>query len=134
MAKYIKNDVVSMDWNAEHFYESRMRGFIAAAHVYKTPDGDVPVVFQDKNIFILIDPEEGTAVSIDEVKDMVKTCFDGEMDISEYYEDCYVLLGIASVDEEDIAESYGLTKEDIKDINNRVQDLMGYWEIVEFTM
>lgn len=132
--KLIKNDVVSMDWNAEHFYESRARGFIAAVNVYETSKGTVPVIFQDKKIFLLIDPDTAKPASADEIKGAIKDCFKEGIDIEDAFEDSYVELGICSVDDEDIAESYGLTEADIDDINNRIDDLMPYWEIVEEDM
>ena len=122
-----------MNWKADHFFESRTAGFIAAVNVYNTEQGEVPVVFQDKHIFLLIDPDEGIPATVKEIQNALKECLEESLEVSDAFEDCYVELGFESVDEEDIAMSYGLTDEDIQDINKRIQDLSGYWVIVEDT-
>lgn len=134
MRKLIKNDVVKMDWDADTFFESRDYGFIAAVNVYETPKGSVPVIFQDNKIYLLYDAEEGDLASLDDIKSVIKDCFDTGDDVEDRYYASYIELGIATVDNEDIANSYGLTDEDISDINQRIMDLSPYWEIEETPM
>lgn len=134
MKRVIKNDVVKMVWNADCFYESRKRGFIAAVNVYDTVNGAVPVVFQDKVAFILIDTDTGKPACIEDIGNVIKDCFKEDLDISDALEDSYIELGVGFVTEEDIAEMYGLSEEDISDINDRIDDLMPYWELIETPM
>lgn len=134
MRKLIKNEVVKMDWDADTFFESRDCGFIAAVNVYETTKGSVPVIFQDNKIYLLYDAEEGDLASLDDIKFVIKDCFDTGEDVEDRYYDSYIELGIATVDNEDIANSYGLTNEDISDINQRIMDLSPYWEIEETPM
>lgn len=134
MKKIIKNDIVTMDWDADLFFESRKRGFIAAVNVYETSKGSVPVIFQDNKIFLLIDPDTVKPASVEDISGAIKDCFKENLDIEDAFEDSYVELGIGSVDEEDIANNYGLSDEDIADINKRLRDLSAYWEVVEEAM
>lgn len=127
----IKNDIVKMDWVAEHFFESKSQGFIAAVHVYDTPQGEVSVVFQDKVIFLLIDSDTAKPASAEDIRDALRMCFKESLLVEEAFEDSYVELGVGGIDEEDIAFEYGLSDEDIKDINRRYDDLSPYWEIIE---
>lgn len=131
MKKVIKNDVVSMEWLADNFFESRNAGFIAAVNVYETEKGSVSVIFKDKKAFFLIDSETATPASAKDISDAIIDCFKDEVELEDEFEDCYVELGNCIVTEEDIAHNYGLTDEDIADINNRLDDLSGYWEVVE---
>lgn len=124
--KYIKNDVVKMDWDAATFYESRKNGFMAAVHVYETRNGVVPVMFKDWHAFLLIDTENGKPATSDELAAALKDCFDNDMNIEEAYEECYVEL-----DDEGTAAYYGLTSEDLVDIEQRLKDLSGYWYTIE---
>lgn len=133
--KVIKNGIVKMQWNAEHFFESKKSGFVAAVNVYKTAEGeDVPVVFQDQKIFLLIDPDIMKPASVEDIKNVIKDCFKEGLDIESELEDSYVELGVCSVDYEDNARYYGLTDADIADINNRCDDLAPYWEVTEIGM
>lgn len=134
MKKLIKNGIVNMDWNADTFYESKDYGFVAAVNVYETDKGSVPVVFQDNKIFLLYDAEAGDLASLDDIKAVVKDCFDTGEDAEDRYCESYIEMGIGSVDNEDVAYNYGLSADDIDDINHRVADLAPYWEIDEVPM
>lgn len=132
----IQNDVVSMDWEATHFFETK-KGFYAAFHVYETENGDVPVCFQDQVAYILLDEDRDYAPADPEKLTQLITQMYKEGEIPEdMYPDTYLELGRVMVDGEgaDLAMSKGLTAEDIKDINDRLNDLSGYWAIVEEPM
>lgn len=131
MKKLIKNDIVKMDWDADAFFESRSRGFVAAVNVYKTSEGPVPVVFQDKKIFILLDPDTVEPTTLEDITQVIKDCYKDNIDLEDAFPESYVELGVGVVLDEDVANQYGLTDADIADINNRIDDLMPYWEIVE---
>lgn len=131
MKRVIKNGIVSMTWDADYFFESNRSGFYAAINVYKTEKGDVPVVFEDNNIFMLYDEDEGRLSTADEISDAVKVCFSEDLLLYEAFEDNVIMLGTGSVDDEDVAYMYGLSDEDIEDINSRVVDLAPYWEVHE---
>lgn len=130
----IKNDIVKMEWVAEHFFESKSQGFIAAVREYDTPEGKVTVVFQDKVIFLLIDNDTEKPATVEDIRDALKVCFTDNLLVEEAFEDSYIELGIGGVDEEDTAHAYGLSDEDILDINKRYIDLSPYWEIIEETV
>lgn len=132
--KLIKNGIVNMDWDAEGFYESHESGFIAAVHIYDTPNGDLAVCFKDNRAFIILDLENEETVSREGLYKIIRAeAVDGD-DISECYPDEYVQLGdIVSVDEE-VADVYGLSEADQQDILERLNDLSTYWEVEEVEM
>ena len=43
---FIKNAVVTMDWEAEGFFETKKDGFVAAVHIYETEKFTCPVIFK----------------------------------------------------------------------------------------
>ena len=131
----IKNDIVSMDWESEQFFETK-EGFFAAIQTYNTENDIVSVVFQNKIAFLLLDEEENAPASLDDTKGAVKTMYKEDMTAEELYEDVYVELGNTVVNEEgaETARHYGLSDEQIKDINARLDDLSGYYEIIEEAM
>ena len=132
--KVIKNGIVNMVWNADHFLESRKSGFVAAINVYSTDKGDVPVIFQDQKGYILLDQDTNKPASVSDIISVVKECFKEDLDIETELEGSYVELGVMLVDYEDTARMFGLTDDDIADINNRFDDLQPYWEITEISM
>lgn len=134
MKRVIKNDVVSMQWDADYFFESNSRGFIAALNIYETPDGEVPVVFKDKKIFLLLDPDTDGVATADNISDVIKQCFKEDIEIEDAFEEFVVELGELQVENVDLAESYGFSEEDISDMDARIDDLMGYWATEEYSM
>lgn len=135
MKKIIENDVVSMEWDADYFFESNQSGFVAAINIYETPDGEVPVVFKDNKIFLLLDPDTDGVATADNIADVIKQCFKEDIELEEAFEEFYVSLGESGVLlNADVAESYGLSEDDIADIESRIEDLSGYWATEEFSM
>lgn len=133
--KVIKNGVVNMQWNADHFLESRKSGFVAAINVYKNDSGaSIPVIFQDQKIYILLDQDTMKPADVSDIIGVIKECFKEDLDIDVELEESYVELGVGSVDYEDVARMYGLSDSDIVDINNRCDDLAPYWEVTEIDM
>lgn len=127
----IKNDVVSMDWEADKFYETK-KGFVAAVKEYSTENGVVPVIFQDNIAYLLVN-ENGSVFSTDECAKAIKDIHKNGGEPEDLYEENYIELGRTAVvgDGEDAAHYNGLSDEDIADINNRLDDLSGYWTIFE---
>ena len=134
MKKVIKNEIVSMEWNADLFFESKSAGFVAAINVYETPNGQVPVVFQENKIFTLLDEDTNAVASVSDIARVIKDCFNAQALIEDEFEDVYVEFGYGAVDDVGIAENFGLSDEDIADMDNRIKDLSGYWGVIEEDM
>ena len=130
----IKNDVVSMDWEADRFFETK-DCFVAAIQLYPTERGDIAVIFQDKTAYLLLDVDNNPA-SVEDCSEAVKSIFKEGLSAEDMYEESYIELGNTVVygDGIDTAKNYGLTDEDIQDINNRLDDLSGYWAVIEQSM
>ena len=132
---YVKNDFVSMDWEAEKFFESKEKGFIAAVQTYSDSDGkDVHVCFMDNKAFILADSDTGDSVELADVRDAVKNCFEENENMEDLYPDNYSELGVGIVNNDDIIKAWNLSSYDKEDINKRLEDLSGYWETYEVDM
>lgn len=125
----VKNDVVSMDWDAKGFIEIK-RGkatkFIAAVHVYDK----VPVIFKDGVAYTHFDK---SVISFNDavacIKEAVK---DKDVDYPENYDDYVVLLEGSTLYDSNL-ELLGIL--DYKeDISHRLDDLSGYWHTVEMPM
>lgn len=125
--KFIKNDFVDMDWDAEGFFESRENGFVGAVWIYEGSKGEVPICFHDGAAFLMVD-EDGNLFSRDQIrKCLAEVNRDGGV-MSEYYEENYVLLGtVQSGIEEDNVMLYGLTLSDAEDVAARLGDVSCYW-------
>lgn len=125
--KLIKNDFVSMDWDADWFLESHENGFVGAIWTYDGSKGEVPVCFHEKEAFILVD-EDGCVFD----KERIKKCFAevnraGDI-MRDYFEENYVCLGsVSSGIDEDNCMLWGLSMEDAQDIANRLGDVSCYW-------
>lgn len=131
--KYIKNDFVFMDWIADNFIESKKSGFIAAIQEYSTPNGDRAVGFMNQRAFLLVD-EDGSIFSRSEVINAVKESHKEGLDISDYYEDCFVEIATTASVNDDLIGYYAFDEEDKKDIQDRLKDLSCYWQYVEEDM
>lgn len=132
--KYIKNDMVSMKWDAEGFYESKTDGFIAAVHIYDTPNGRLAVTFKDNKAFIVLDTETDQPLDRASLYRLVREEFMEGTPIEDYYQDEYVLLGTLTGVESEPAEYYGLDLSDQEDLLARMRDLSGYWVTFEEEM
>lgn len=130
----IKNDVVSMDWEAEQFFETK-EGFVAAIREYQTEKGNVAIIFQDKVAYLLLD-EDNNPASVEDCSEAIKNIYKEGLSAEDLYPDSYVELGTTVVldDGADTARYYGLSDGDIEDINKRLDDLSGYWAIIEQSM
>lgn len=132
--KYIKNDMVEMQWDAEGFYESKTEGFIAAVHIYDTEKGQLAVAFKDNKAFIVLDTETEEPLDRASLYRLVREEFMEGMVIEDYYQDEYVQLGTLTEVNSETSEYYGLTPEDQKDLLARMRDLSGYWVTIEEEM
>lgn len=131
--KYIKNDFVYMDWIADNFIESKKSGFIAAIQEYSTPNGDRAVGFMNRRAFLLVD-EDGNVFTREEVINAIKDSHKEGLDISDYYEDCFVEIANTATVNDDLMEYYAFDEEDKEDIKARLKDLSCYWVYVEVDM
>ena len=125
--KLVKNEVVSMDWNAEGFIETKKVGFISAVHSY----GDVPVAFRDGKIYTSV-TEDGVTdfkTLVDDIKSAHKRK-DG--DYPEMYDDYVEIFDGGSFDEDNVV-FLGLAEYE-DDMVERLNDLSGYWQIIETPM
>lgn len=124
--KLIRNDVVSMDWWSDCFFESREKGFVAACQTYETEVGTFAVGFMNNNAFVIL-KEDGDLGERKDIQDCAKDCnkyeeepWDGE------WEDKVMIVSTED-GKEFLQSNYGFTDEDIEDIENRLNDLSGYW-------
>ena len=81
--KVVKNDIVTMEWNADGFIETKKAGFISAVHSYN----GVAVAFRDGKVYTHID-EDGESLSfadlVAEIKGAVKA---KDVDYPYFYDD-----------------------------------------------
>lgn len=128
--KVVRNNMVSMDWNADGFIETKSQGFISAVHSYTNSNGQaVPVAFRDGKIYTSLD-EDDEVLSFDElVKEIKRAVKSKDSDYPEFY-DSYVEIYDSEF------ENLGfLGLEDcVDDMKARLEDLSGYWEITEVPM
>ncbi len=126
--KYVKNEVVSMLWDAEGFFESKSDGFIAAVHIYEGSKGSIPVMFKDGKAFVLLDPDTDMPTTREDLYEVTAECFREGTIVEEVYEEEYVEFS-NEVEYNDTALGYyGLTPDDGEDMLARLRDLSGYWE------
>lgn len=121
MSKFVKNEVVKMDWREDCFFESKEDGFVAAVQEYNTPRGVTPLLFMDKHIMIVAN-EKGEPCSVDQLYERVAKNYDSPEDFVDEYEDDVVFM-----DDEDSLAEEGFTQEQIDDVNNRFSDLSSYF-------
>lgn len=125
--KVVKNNMVNMQWDADGFVETKKLGFISAVHSY---DG-VAVAFRDGKVYTHID-DNGDIISFKDlvgaIKDAVKS---KDNDYPYFYEDyAEIYDGKDFVD--DTVNLLGLD-DDKDDILSRLNDLSGYWVVIETT-
>lgn len=133
---FIKNAVVTMDWEAEGFFETKKDGFVAAVHIYETEKFTCPVIFKGGVACMIWDDETEAPATREELKkvfaEIVKD--DPEAPIEEYFPDNYIELSNGAEVFEDVAEFYQFTEEQKEDILNRVRDIMRYYVTEEEEM
>lgn len=135
MAKrVIKNDYVTMEWDADLFFESKTKGLVAAIQMYPAEGKeDVPVVFMDKKAFILVDADTSQSCTVSEVINGIKECFKAGDTMEDYFPDNYIQI-TDGFDQNVVALRYqGISEDCMSDIKARLADLTnGYWqEILE---
>ncbi len=122
--KVVQNDMVEMQWDADGFIETKKQGFISAVHKY---DG-VAVAFRDGKIYTHIGDQGAISFKdlVSSIKSAVKT---KDSDYPYYYED-YAEIYDGEEFAEGTLEYLGIS--DYKeDMLKRLEDLSGYWLIVE---
>lgn len=125
---YANNGVTKMPWLVDELINSKDYGFVAAVKPYETENyGSVSVMFKDDHAFMLFNEAEEAPMSRDELlTELKKVVSDGNGLMEEYYPDEYIeLCGPDSMDM-DIAEYYGFSEDDMVDIQQRIDDLMGF--------
>lgn len=128
----IKNAIVEMDWDAEGFYETRNDGFVAAVNIYTTSKGEYAVMFKDGVAFMIFDDDTQAPATRAELRSALKQVVDdagAEANMEEYFPDCFIELCTGADVDPDLAEMYGFSEEDCKDISDRLTDLSGYIDI-----
>lgn len=126
--KIVQNNVVEMDWNADGFIETKKLGFISAVHNY----GNVPVAFRDGKVYTHVD-ETGDIISFKDLVNTIKAAVkEKDADYPYFYEDYAEIF-----DGESFADGtlrYLGIEEYKSDMLNRLEDLSGYWVVVESSM
>ena len=123
----IKNEVVSMEWDARHWLSAqRGKEFIAAVREYETTHGKVGVAFVQKYAYVMQDDQglfNGT-----EVVGFLKQVRRNDGNLNELDQYCEVLpLGKLDIDLNQSALTAAGLAEHGTDIEERLQDLSGYW-------
>lgn len=130
--KLVKNDMVNMQWDADGYVETKSRGFISAVHQYDGANGKVAVAFRDGKIYTCID-EDGDVIGFtDLVKEIKQAVKDKDSSYPAFYDDYAELF-----DGEEFAEStlnYLGIADEKQDMLDRLEDLGGYWGVVETPM
>lgn len=127
--KVVQNDIVSMDWDADGFIESKKAGFIAALQTYN----GIAVVFKDGKIYTHI-LDDGTAMDAKSLVSAIKKAVkEDDSDYPEYYDD-YVELFDGKEFEENNLSHFGIDLSNEADMLARLKDLDNYWNIVESAM
>lgn len=123
--KVVKNNVVSMEWDADGFIETKKLGFVSAIHVYN----GIPLAFRDGKIYTHID-EDGVISFKDFVSTIKSAIKSDDNDYPTFYED-YVEIYDGAEFEEEFLKDNNIPKEDLV---ARLEDLGGYWvEIITDT-
>ena len=123
----VKNNMVSMDWDAKGFIETKKAGFISAVHSYN----GVAVAFRDGKVYTHID-DEGNNLDFADLVATIKTAHKSkDVDYPDYYDDYAEIYDGLSFS--DTLEYLGIA-EYKDDILARLSDLEGYWEVVEERM
>lgn len=125
--KVVQNNVVSMEWDADGFIETKKLGFISAVKNY----GNVALAFRDGKVYTHID-EEGNVLPFKNLVSAIKQAVkEKDIDYPYFYED-YAEVFDGKDFEEGTLKYLGLS--DCKeDILARLEDLSGYWIISERT-
>lgn len=126
--KVVKNGMVDMPWDADGFIETKSAGFIAAVHKY----GNVAVAFKDGKAYTHID-EDGNCLDFASLVKIIKTAVrKNDDDYPEFYDDYAEIFD--GVDFADGTVNFLDIGEYKEDIQARLEDLSGYWHIVESDM
>ena len=126
--KVVRNDVVSLDWDAEGFVQHKKEGFIGCT--FET--GGVDVLFIDQNAVLVVD-EEGNPFSKNEIVDMLKSAVkDGDSPWDVVVEPGYIPMGKIYIDDDGstsirMEENLSGYDIDMDEIKRRLEDLAGYW-------
>lgn len=127
----VKNAIVGMDWDAETFYESKTKGFVAAVHKYKNSEGEeVPICFRAGKAFYIYDNDTGKPAKAEEfakaISDIVKK--DGNfIEIADYFPEDYIEIADKFEVNDETVDYLGLSEEDKADIVKRVNDINNYY-------
>lgn len=122
--KVVKNDFVGMEWNADGFIETKRLGFISAVHSYE----GVAVAFRDGKIYTHID--ENGAISFTDLVKTIKTAVkEKDSDYPYFYED-YAEIYDGQEFSEGTLDFLGIAQFK-DDMLKRIEDLSGYWVIIE---
>jgi len=130
--KLVQNDMVSMDWNANGWVETKKAGFIAAVHTYdseKEEGKKVAVAFKAGKAYAHID-EDGNDLSFTDTVSVIKKNYK-DHDYPEFFEDYAEIY-----DGQEFTGVVGfLGIENAKeDILARLEDLSGYDMVEESEM
>lgn len=137
MAKrIIKNENLKKEWDADLFFESKSRGCLIAAitpYLAEGKENAVPVVFMDKKAAILVDADTAELCTQAEVIDGIKEAFKNDVALEDCFPENYICITDGVEPNVDALKYYGLNEDQLKDIEERLDDLINnYWiEILE---
>lgn len=128
--RLIKNGIVNMEWDAEQFFESKSKGFVAAIHNYTLPDGrDIPVGFKEGLAFVLTEEDGETWYDFDRFVKAIKEAHDSGYEARVYFDDIFIPLANDTAPYEEECDFFGFSDDQKADMVRRVEDLKPYWEM-----
>lgn len=128
--RLIKNGVVNMEWDAEQFFESKSKGFVAAIHTYTLPDGrEIPVGFKEGLAFVLTEEDGETWYDYEKLVKAIKEAYDSGYETRAYFDDIFISLANDTFAYDEECDFFGFTDEQKADMVKRVEDLKAYWEM-----
>lgn len=128
--RLIKNGIVNMEWDAEQFFESKSKGFVAAIHTYTLPDGrEIPVGFKEGFAFVLTEEDGETWYDYEKLVKAIKEAHDSGYEARVYFDDIFISLANDTFAYDEECDFFGFTDEQKADMVKRVEDLKPYWEM-----
>lgn len=128
--RLIKNGVVNMEWDAEQFFESKSKGFVAAIHIYTLSDGrEIPVGFKEGLAFVLTEEDGETWYDYEKLVKAIKEAHDSGYEARVYFDDIFISLANDTFAYDEECDFFGFTEDQKEDMVRRVEDLKSYWEL-----
>lgn len=135
---YVKNAIVKDNyWKIDNFFETKANGYVAAAMEYNVNNSDVPVlvIFKNRNIYLIMDENGEDTCTLKDFKELLagmnkSGSIEDELETI-LDEESLITLGVANYLDDDGRQTlinFGLTDDQIADVEARAMDLSGYYK------